>query len=230
MSFFSLVNPACPQCATPIELELVMSVNADRRPDFRAAILDGTFQRARCPACGTLIRPEPAFILQDVARGQWLTCEPAERLAHWRTLEAQVYASWDKAFGSHAPSSVQALGAGMSPRVAFGWPAVVEKVLCVEHGLDDVRLELLKLAILRTGGSVPMSDTVELRLVEVQADRLTLAWLDARSEVPLEQLELDRAALDDMADPAWDHLRAQLSEGLYVDLNRLLADVGAAAG
>ena len=43
----SLFNPAaaqCPNCGTAQDVQLVGSINADRRPDLRQQILDRTFQ------------------------------------------------------------------------------------------------------------------------------------------------------------------------------------------
>src|SRR5678815_2165427 len=73
MSIFKTVELPCPTCATRVSLELVHSVNADRRPDLRQAVLDGTFQREQCPACGLAFRVEPEFTYIDVGRGQFVT-------------------------------------------------------------------------------------------------------------------------------------------------------------
>ena len=59
MSVFHTQTVHCPACATPVEFKLVFSVNADRRPDLRDAIVAGTFQRQPCPSCGTEFRVDP---------------------------------------------------------------------------------------------------------------------------------------------------------------------------
>jgi hypothetical protein len=43
MSMFESIAVACPACGTQVDFDAVQSVNADRRPDLRAAILAGTF-------------------------------------------------------------------------------------------------------------------------------------------------------------------------------------------
>jgi hypothetical protein len=58
MSIFKTVELPCPTCATRVSFELVHSVNADRRPDLRQAVLDRSFQRA-VPACGLAFAPSP---------------------------------------------------------------------------------------------------------------------------------------------------------------------------
>jgi hypothetical protein len=51
MSVFHTETINCPACTTPVQFKLVYSVNADRRPDLRDAIVAGTFQREPCPSC-----------------------------------------------------------------------------------------------------------------------------------------------------------------------------------
>ena len=108
--------------------------------------------------------------------------------------------------------------------MTFGWPAVVEKLLCAEHGIDDIHLELMKMAIIRMGGSVPMDDTTELRLARVEGDTLVLGWIEAKAETPVSIIEIPQSGLEGYDTEAWAPLRAQVSAGLYVDMNRLLAD------
>ena len=78
MSIFRTYELNCPACNTPVRFDLVMSVSADRRPDLREAILDGSFQRKVCPACATAFRPEPEFTYIDFARGQYIFVYPVD--------------------------------------------------------------------------------------------------------------------------------------------------------
>jgi hypothetical protein len=69
MSIFTDHSLPCPGCDTPVAYEIVQSVNVDRRPELRTAILDGSFQLKTCPSCGTSFRVEPEFIYMDKKRG-----------------------------------------------------------------------------------------------------------------------------------------------------------------
>jgi endogenous inhibitor of DNA gyrase (YacG/DUF329 family) len=96
----------CPACATPVEFELVFSVNADRRPDLRDAIVAGTFQRQPCPSCGTdfgSIRNSP-----HGARATALH----RRLAAWPSAPAGRRAP------SRRPNLRDGLGKAASPEAA----------------------------------------------------------------------------------------------------------------
>ena len=83
MSIFRPLEVPCPGCDTPMQFELVFSVAADRRPALRDAILDGSFQRATCPVCGTTFRADPEFSYMDIARGQYIGVWPASRRGIW---------------------------------------------------------------------------------------------------------------------------------------------------
>jgi hypothetical protein len=112
----------------------------------------------------------------------------------------------------------------MQPRVVFGWPAVREKLLCQELGLEDVTLELLKVAILRDVQQPPFADTTELRLVDGDDVMLRFAWFDAADETELARLAVPRPVYRGVAadGAAWAGLRAAFQGAAFVDLNRLL--------
>jgi hypothetical protein len=65
----------------------------------------------------------------------------------------------------------------IEPRAVFGWPALVEKLIARQAGIDDRTLELAKVMALRHGGETPMPGQRELRLVEAGADDFVLAWV-----------------------------------------------------
>ena len=126
------------------------SVNAVRRPDLRVAILDRSFQHIACPSCGTGFRVEPTFTYLDTGRKQFIAALPSTDLPHWQEAEARAQASFDKAFGKG--SGAGSLAAGMQARCVFGWLGLNEKLIAQEHGIDDVALEMAKLATLRAIG------------------------------------------------------------------------------
>lgn len=224
MSLFNSVNVACPGCGTVRTFDLVASVNADRRPDLRAAILDGSFQKQVCDGCGSTFRPPPALTYVDVGRGAWLMVGAVEDAENWTAFEAQARATFAKAYGTKAPLMAQEIGAAMHARLTFGWAGLVEKLLCGEHGLDDVQLELLKLAIMRQAAKPPLEEGMELRLVAADIDRLDLAWIKAEGETMLGTIHLPRGVYDEVAmeDALWQPLRQQFAGAVYVDLNRLI--------
>jgi len=219
----------CPWCDAIQEMGIVVSVNADRRPDMRRAMLDDSFQRGRCEACGTKYRTEPDLTYLDAAHKLWVLVEPARQLAEWPQLEGMARDAFERAYGPDASPSARRLGQGMRSRIAFGWAGFREKLLCAEHGLDDATLELLKFGLMRMLDDLPLSDDAELRLVGVSAAKLELAWVMAHSDRVLETMTISRQMFDDIEEDRvgnWAPLREAVSAGPFVDVNRLL--VGAA--
>jgi hypothetical protein len=226
MSVFRRSNVPCPACQSPVAFDVVHSVNADRRPDLRKAVLDGSFQKATCESCKASFRLDPELSYLDVARNLWLAVHPASACRDWEALEDDAQALFDAAWGKNAPAVVRPLGEKLRPRVVFGWSAFREKVLIAEHGLSDVYVELLKGLVMSRGHGIVSGDT-EIRLAEVGQEHLVLAWIRTADESLVEAVRLPRALYDEdiAADPAtWRDLGAQLEAGPFVDIRRLIVE------
>ena len=223
MSLFEPAEVPCPTCGATLTFDLVASVNADRRPDLRIAILDGSFQLTSCGSCGTTVRLPPTLVYVDMARGQWIMAKPVSEYPNWTALEALARQTFDVSYGKAASLPAQQIGRGLRPRIVFGWAALREKLLAAEEGIDDVALEQLKLSILREVTGAALNDDSELRLVDADADTLTLAWLVSDTERSLSTLDVPRSALDGLAgEAAWAPLRDRLAASTFVDTGRLL--------
>lgn len=232
MSIFHPVQFMCPHCAEAVDFQSSNSVNADRRPDLRVAILDGTFQREDCLHCGTGFRAEPQLNYFDVGRGQWIAAVPGDGVDQWVELEASTREAFAKAFGDEAGAIAQQIGARLKPRLVFGWRALAEKLIADEAGLDDVGLELTKLALMRGLDDPPLAVGQQLRLTGVDARAQTLSLLIVArdgSEQDAEALDVPKALYEQIvAEPeGWQALREQLGAGLFVDLARLTRGVAA---
>ena len=232
MSRFKTTEIACPSCGKALSFESVFSVNADRRPDLRQAILAGEFQRMECPACGARFRLDTDFNLLDVKRGQWIVAAPVAAMADWPTHEQAARELFERAYGASAGELAQEIGKRLKPRIVFGWPALREKVLAAEHGLDDIALEACKAAVMRGVKGLPVSGVADLRLADVDGDRLVLAWLRSYDSAEGDAVMLPRSDYDAIAaelDGTWASLRQEFDGALFVDLNRMLAKVRKAA-
>lgn len=228
MSVFDSETVACPACAQPVAVELVHSVNAVRRPDLRASILDRSFQSVACPHCGVSFRIEPRFTYLDTARRQFFAALPASELADWKAGEARAQASYDMAFGPGTDGA--ALVEGMHARCVFGWLGLNEKLIAAEHGIDDVELEMAKLATLRALGDLKLGADREFRLVGADDDELVVGWLRTSNEQIDGEYAVPRQILKDIeaAPDRWAALRADVSGGMFVDYRRKLFDAAAA--
>lgn len=224
MSMIHTAMVRCGACGEETEARWAASVNADRRPDLRDAILSGSFQSLTCPNCETAVRLPAHLTYLDHGRGDWLLVEDIDQLGTWAETETEALSVFRETFGPGASAAAQELAEGVSPRVVFGWAALREKLLCTEHGVDDVTLELVKLATMRSGMDTPVGSGVALRLSAVDDDTLTLDAVDEKTERVDASASVPRSLLDDVADEpaAWAALREQLVTGPFVDINRMV--------
>jgi len=224
MSLFKTVSLKCPSCGAPQAFDAVHSLNADRRPDLRAQVLDGSFQSKACGKCEAEFRLEPSFNYIDHGRGQWIDAAPLGALLDWAGEEGRAQALFDDAYGPEASDDAKALGAAMTRRVTFGWAALREKLLAADQRLDDLTLELVKTAILRSGLPAELDKDTDLRLLDAGPKALVFGWQDAATGAVGATLEVARGLYDQIdADDAgaWAELRASIGAGLYVDVARL---------
>lgn len=225
MSMISPTNVVCPNCETRFETEAFDSVNADRRPDLRAQVLDDSLQSVACPNCETAFRVEPTLNYLDIGRGQWISTFEADRVGDWVASEREADETFAEAYGARAGEAAQEVGRELTPRVVFGWPAMREKLVIRELGLDDVTVELVKLAILRGVEDVPMEVGIDLRLYGATDEDLQFVRQDAGTGELVDTLLVPRPIYDDIGmDADWDELRTALGQGTFVDLQRLYLD------
>lgn len=222
MSLFTVEQVTCPNCGTIAEMEIFSSVNGDRRVDLTEAILAGTIQTHTCKKCDTEFRVEPSINYLSVGEGLWMMARPLSAMAHWKDEEEAASTAFEEAYGSGAPDAAKEIGELLTVRLSFGWPAFREKVLIAQHGLRDVSVEMMKLAILRNRPGNPLAPGVELRLVTVRGDQFEMGWLDAITNTPLELFTAQRSLYDEVdGGEAWANLAAKLSAGSFVDTQRL---------
>ncbi len=181
---------------------------------MRRAIVDGTFQRFTCRACGRGYTVEGPLFFFDPDAGLWFGVYPPRWEEAWRALEEQLLASFRSAMVEFAPPIVQEEAGRYTVRALFGLDALRDKVLAFDAGLDDAAFETLKLDLLRRTPALSIAGRP--RLVAVAATRITLHAGD-------DALELDRSAVAAVAEGAqWQAARAAVAGAAYVDVGRTL--------
>jgi len=230
MSLFVPMTVNCPGCGALVTMDAVGSVNADRRPDYRDAIIGNVFQEVECGECGETFRLQPEFNYLDAGRGQWIASLPADRLRAHLAVEDESKALFDRSYGPDAPAAAQAVGRTLDMRVTFGWPALREKLVARAAGLDDTVLEMLKLDLLRRLPEAPLREGVELRLAAAGEHVLTFVWVTSETEDVLGEFAARRELYDAIADnqPDWAPVRARLADGPFVDIQKLFMGEGRA--
>jgi len=211
----------CPQCTTPNNLDWSGSLNFDRNPDLIQKVLDDTLCVIKCTNCKISFRIEPDFPCFYLTKKYWIVAHPIQLLPQWSDLEKRAFNTFDLALGEKAPSSAAELGKDVSPRIVFGWPALREKILIIQLGLNETAVELAKMIILQNVG--PHAINYEYRLVDTDQDNLIFDSIHLTNRTPeAEQFALLKSTLLDVEnDPAaWSELKQKVTSGIWLDAMR----------
>ncbi len=226
MSLFFPVTLNCPSCSQPVVFQACATLNADRRPDLREAIVADTFQKETCANCSTVFRLEPQMNLLDVGRGQWIAAFQSGKFETWTEKETEARETFANAYGENASADAQEIGAELKPRLVFGWLALREKLVAEDHQLNDVDLELVKISLLRGIEDPPIHPGTELRLTGIDPDTNELIFTSANSTdgKVIEELNIPRELYDEIAadHEGWQKLREELQKSIFIDYRRLL--------
>ena len=120
MSIFRDLSVACPACGTISVESVAVSLNGPRVPEIVQAIVDGSFHRFSCPACGCGFRVDGPLIYTDFERKHWIGEFPLDWETSWAHLEHQPLDSFRRAMIDLAPAYVRAESSGFVVRTVFG--------------------------------------------------------------------------------------------------------------
>ena len=111
-------------------------------PEQRAELLAGTLHTFLCPKCSAAIRVEIATVYTDFDRSDYVAVEPIGTMLSME-LRRFHQGVFDRAF-TLGPEVAQELGCSVRHRLVAGLPALREKVMAWDAGLDDRVLEATK--------------------------------------------------------------------------------------
>jgi len=219
---------ACPHCGHEEARAVAVSVDGARAAQQHQAILDDTFQRFSCAACGREFRADGPLIYLDFDAKLWIGVFPAPWEAAWWEHEAAPQGAFDRYMIENCPPLVREWAPGFAVRAVFGLPRLREKLVAHAAGIDDRVLEAYKLDLLRGMGPYELSPRARptLRAATAQDAVFLVPRPEPGEPGKLAQVRVARAELDRIAaaqDGAWAQTIAALAEGPYVDLGRLFA-------
>ena len=175
MSTFKSTTVQCPHCGHSQTASLASSINANRAPELRAALLARTFQRMACAECDKRYVADGPFLYMDFERKHWFGHYPLAWERRWRSLEAEPQQAWHRNMVVHAPPLVREQAAGFLIRAVFGLEAMREKLVIADAGLSDTLVEVAKLQLARHTPGLTLSPSTRLRLDRVQDGDLVFA-------------------------------------------------------
>ncbi|TMQ07657.1 MAG: hypothetical protein E6J90_42745 [Deltaproteobacteria bacterium] len=189
---------ACRSCGVPVTVVVADSLNAERHPELKARLLDGTLHRFQCAQCGADLVIDKQLLYFDHARGHFFFCFPRPRIAELAACLAEVREVHDKAFGAAAPPEIQALGKHMMLRVCFGLDQLRDKVIADDARLSDLVLEELKCEVLGSRDDLRALSVIALWLVRVTPDALEFVT-EGPDGVRTPPVTVTRALYDELA-------------------------------
>lgn len=204
------------------------SVNAERHPHMRDAILRRSFHVFECGACRAPIGIEKEFLYIDLLRRELYGVFPLAAAADPDAAARQVADAFETALGEHAGKQVVPLAEGMRVRVCFGIEELREKIVARAAGLSDLALELLKADILAANPELAALGVHTLRLEAVGEDGNLGMLLEQAGDPPRlmqdRAFTVERAAYEAFGGQPWEDLLARLpgvASGPHVSLLRL---------
>lgn len=154
----------CPACRHAWSEVVYRGLHISRIPHVREEILAGTWQTWPCPACGRRVRVNHSpVVYTDFPNQVYIAVEGrghddvADAVARHRGV-------FDAAF-TFGPPVAEELGQSLRPRLVFGLPALREKLVLLDAGLDDHVVEAAKGDHLRDLGLDPAE--VQVRVTAV---------------------------------------------------------------
>ena len=156
----------CPKCAARFTAGLVNAVNISRFPHMKDQILKRTFNRAKCPTCGTVSAIEKHFMYTDTAASLAIVVHPRkERHLHAPAVKEARQVVTPLAQGGMLRAD--------NVRVVFGLEELREKIVASDHGYSDQLVELMKLYVIHEHPFLTQKRRMRITLDSIDAEKVT---------------------------------------------------------
>lgn len=225
MSRYFLDTVACPHCGHDQEIRAYVSVNANRMRSVTDRILDGSWERETCEACGGTFALDHRMLFTDLPQGRWIVRHPWAARDRFAALEEEAHRVFQLEYLERPPDYVREQARHVAPRICFGRGELIEKLTLWRADMDDRALESCKLVLLRNhlDQLFPLGPT-ELQLTAATPDRLEFLVVSLNSGTALDRfaapLDEYRRVADDL--DAFRTAFPELFDHAYVNASRYL--------
>ncbi|TSJ45018.1 CpXC domain-containing protein [Fluviicola chungangensis] len=156
MSRFHEETVSCPVCGKKSTELIATSLRISSNTPFKDQILKGEFQRFTCESCRHTFHAEDPLMYMDFDKKLMIAQFPKPWNANWKEHEKVVTHNYDNYLaGKYAAPAARELSKGFQLRTVFGLDALAEKITCLEYGLDDQLLSILKLQLILNIEEIP---------------------------------------------------------------------------
>jgi hypothetical protein len=216
------------RCGATVSVFCADSINAERHPHMRDAILSRTLHVFRCGACGSSLTVDKPLLYVDLVRRELYGVHPASERGREREHGEALIATWSVTVGERAGAAARSLfdGASFHVRLCYGLEELREKIVAHQAGLRDLPFEALKAETLAGSEELRKLSVVALRLEAVR-DGGDLVLLAERPTDPPTLLDIGlvvgRARYDALASLPWQDLLARfpgIAAGPHVSMLR----------
>jgi CpXC protein len=219
------------RCGATVSVFCADSINAERHPHMRDAILSRTLHVFQCTACLASFTVDKPVLYVDLGRHQLYAMHPASERALERRHGEELMETWSVAVGDKAGEAARTLfdGERFHVRLCYGLEELREKIVAQDAGLRDLVVEALKVELMAgpgVGEELRRLEVAALRLDGVRADG-ELVFIAERATDPPSVLEvgmvIDRARYDALAALPWQDLTARfagIAAGPHVSMLR----------
>ncbi|MGF1625574.1 MAG: CpXC domain-containing protein [Alphaproteobacteria bacterium] len=225
MSKFEVHTVRCPACGHSQEVELYVSINADRMPEATGKLIDGSWEHFVCTACADNFRIDHRLLYTDLPLKRWIVQHPWSTRGRFATLEAEAVRVFREEYLERPPPEIRRQAEGISPRICFGRPQLAEKLILWRLGIDDRALESFKLVLLRNHLEQLMPlGPCELQLIAATQAQLEFMVVSLGSGTALDRLQAAAGEFRRVADDldAFRPAFPDLFDHAYVNASRYL--------
>lgn len=215
------------RCGATVSVFCADSINAERHPHMRDAIVARTLHVFECAACKARLAVDKPVFYVDLPRQEMYAMHPAGERDDERAHGDELIDTWAITVGDRAGAAARTLfdGGNFHVRLCYGLEELREKIVARQAGLRDLVLEAVKAEVLREAPELARLGVIALRLDRVEAGRLVL--LAERATDPPSLLDvgltIDRDRYDALAARPWEELLARfpgIAAGPHVSLLR----------
>lgn len=128
-------NIICPHCNEEIKTKLYLSVNVTKSPDLKEKLIAGELNAFRCPVCGESTTLSYPILYNDMKKRCMIYLIP--EIDRFQLADRKL----EEEFSDIT---------GVTKRLVSDFNSLKEKIFIFESGLDDMAVEITKLAISKT--------------------------------------------------------------------------------